>query len=336
MNLPKIAQVSIIFMALVVFFVILHQFQGFLRPFFVAVILSFLFVPLTRMSRETKRTIWLTTAGIIVALFFIVFVLSSIFVEDTAEDLPTQGDSKGVDELISSKSLTFFGEEHQVSALIDFERISEMIQNSLSSLLSAVSGFFTEFFLVLIFMFFLLPSHDITLNRICQDLTPQGRKKFSSTLEQIEKSIRSYLTIKTMTSLATAALSGIVMLAFGVKFTMLFMLLIFFLNFIPTFGSIVAVTIVLVAHFFTADFSALFFVLAFLLTSIQIIIGNIIEPKYTGKGLELSPVIILLSLFFWGTVWGVGGMFFAVPLTAIIKIILQNIDATKDIVTYLK
>lgn len=336
MNLTKLSQVSIIFISLVVFFVILHQFQGFLRPFFIAVILSFLFVPLTRMSRETKRTIWLTTAGIILALFFIVFVLSSIFVEDTAEDLPDETNQKGVDELISSKSLTFFGEERELSNLIDFEKITEMIQNSLSSLLSAVSGFFTEFFLVLIFMFFLLPSHDITLNRICQDLTPQGRRKFSSTLNQIEKSIRSYLSIKTMTSLATAALSGIVMLAFGVKFTMLFMLLIFFLNFIPTFGSIVAVTVVLVTHFFTAEFSALFFVLAFLLISIQIVIGNIIEPKYTGKGLELSPVIILLSLFFWGTVWGVGGMFFAVPLTAIIKIILQNIDATKDIVTYLK
>lgn len=336
MSLDKLSKVAIIFMAAVILFVILHQFQAFLRPFFIAVILSFLFVPITRMSKEKKRTMWLTTAGVLLSLFFLVGLLSAVFVEDTTEDLPQESGAQSIEQSFSSKSVALFGQEYELSSIIDFSQITSLIQGSISSLVSAVSGFFTEFFLILIFMFFLLPSHDATVFKIAQDLTPSSRKKFLGALEQIEKSIRSYLSIKTLISLATALLSGLVMFVFGVKFVVLFMILIFLLNFIPNFGSIAAVSVVLITHFLTAEFTPLFFVLAFLLISIQIIIGNVVEPKYTGRGLELSPVIILLSLFFWGTVWGIGGMFFAVPLTSIIKIVLQNIDTTKGIVAYLK
>ena len=336
MNVDKLSKISLIFIAAVVLFVILNQFQAFLRPFFIALILSFLFVPFTRMSKQKKRTVWLITAGILIGLFFLVGFISALFVEDTTEDLPEESKVQTFEETISSKSFTFMNKNYELSNIIDFSQISNLIQQSISKIVSAVSGFLTEFFLILVFMFFLLPSHDMTVQKIAQDLKPSTRKKFLSALEQIEKSIRSYLSIKALISLLTAITSGIVMYVFGVNFVALFMLLIFILNFIPNFGSIVAVTVVLVTHFLTAPFSPLFFVLAALLIAIQIVVGNIIEPKYTGRGLELSPIIILLSLFFWGTVWGIGGMFFAVPLTSIIKIILQNIDMTKGIVTYLK
>ena len=336
MNLNRLSQFSIIFLAAVIFFVILYQFQGFLRPFFIALILSFLFVPITRMSKRKKRTIWLITGGVIITLFLVVAAISAIFVEETTEDLPSDNNSQTFQEYFESTKFTFMNEKYKLSNIIDFSRITELTRGTIPALVTAVSSFFTEFFLVLIFMFFLIPSHDATVQKIAQDLNPSSKKKFLSALDQIEKSIRSYLSIKTITSLATAILSGIVMYIFGVKFVMLFMILIFLLNFIPSFGSIVAVTLVLITHFLTTDFSSLFFVLAFLLITIQVIIGNIIEPQYAGKGLELSPIIILLSLFFWGTVWGIAGMFFAVPLTSIIKIILQNIDETKGFVTYLK
>ena len=76
-------------------------------------------------------------------------------------------------------------------------------------------------------------------------------------------------------------------------------------------------------------------VLGIFLVLTQIIFGNFLEPKIAGKELELSPILILLSLFFWGSVWGIGGMFFAVPLTSILKIILSNIDSTKKIVPFM-
>lgn len=336
MDVNRLAQFSIVFLAAVVFFVILYQFQGFLRPFFIALILSFLFVPITRMSKQKKRTMWLVTLGVIIILFIVVTALSAIFVEDTAEDLPSEDNTQSFQQTFESKSFSLFGQEYELANVIDFSRITQFTRGSITTIISTVSSFFTEFFLVLIFMFFLIPSHDATVQKIAQDLKPATKKKFLSVLNQIEKSIRSYLVIKTITSLVTSLLSGIVMFIFGVDFIMLFMILIFLLNFIPNFGSIVAVTVVLVTHFLTSDFSSLFFVLAFLLIAIQVIIGSIIEPQYAGRGLELSPIVILLSLFFWGTVWGIGGMFFAVPLTSIIKIILQNIDETKGIVTYLK
>ena len=84
-----------------------------------------------------------------------------------------------------------------------------------------------------------------------------------------------------------------------------------------------------------AGFGAGFVVLTVLLILIQVVFGNIIEPKFTGRRLELSPLVVLLSLFFWGAVWGIGGMLFSVPLTLTIKILLRQNRSTEDLAKYI-
>ncbi|MCA9487245.1 MAG: AI-2E family transporter, partial [Nanoarchaeota archaeon] len=176
---------------------------------------------------------------------------------------------------------------------------------------------------------------DLSIARVCTELESRKSETFRNALLQIEESIRSYLGIKALVSLGTALGSGLVMFFFQVDYVLLFSLLTFFLNFIPNIGSFIAVAIVVLFQIFASGFSSSLFLLLALLVLVQIIFGNILEPKIAGKQLELSPIIILLSLFFWGTIWGIGGMLFAVPLTSIIKIVLQNIDATKSVVRYL-
>ncbi|MCA9459733.1 MAG: AI-2E family transporter [Nanoarchaeota archaeon] len=300
--------------------------------------LSFLFVPLTRLSHERKRTIWITTFAVIAGLFALTFIITSFLASDSSdvETIPQDQNFQNNIETISSNVKFNLGDEDiSLSKFVDAKKIGEIIGNLVSGFLSGLGTFFTEFILVMIFLMFLLPSHDATINKISKKMDAKGKEKFCNAMQDIEKNIRTYLTIKSAVSLLTAILSGLVMFFFGVKFLILFMFLIFMLNFIPSIGSFIAVSIVLGSDLFISGFSISFIFLAILLIAIQIIIGNILEPKVSGKQLELSPIFILLSLFFWGSVWGIGGMFFAVPLTSIIKIILQNIDATKKFVPFI-
>ena len=117
----------------------------------------------------------------------------------------------------------------------------------------------------------------------------------------------------------------------GVEYALLFSLLIFILNFIPTFGDYISYSIIFAIYAITQGIDMLFIGLVIGLFSINIIWGSIIEPKFTGSKLELSPVIIIVSLLFWGFIWGIGGMFFAVPLTLAIKSILETSTSSKEL-----
>ncbi|GEM_PF-3756360 len=109
-------------------------------------------------------------------------------------------------------------------------------------------------------------------------------------------------------------------------------LLIFLLNFIPTIGSIVATLFPsLMALAQSSDGFGLFFAVLLGITSLQILIGNIIEPRITGRSLNLSPVVILFNLALWGSIWGVPGMFMCVPLLIITTIVLAHFPRTRPI-----
>ena len=110
---------------------------------------------------------------------------------------------------------------------------------------------------------------------------------------------------------------------------MFWALLIFLLNYIPTIGSIIAVGLILLVV--SIEFSSLYVFISFsvILIAVQFVMGNIIEPKFTGSGLNLSPMVILLSLAFWGSLLGIIGMFLCVPLMTIANIILMSFEKTR-------
>ncbi len=335
MSQNKLVNISIIFIALIFLFVVLHEFQNFLRPFVIALILSFLFVPFTRLPKEEKKSIWLITSFIIVVLLFFVIFLSAIFLDGSLEEEPEQEVETSLQELLTVDPIQIGENSIDLKNVVDPASIASSVANAIRSIISGFGSFLGEAMLSLLFLFFLLPTHDATIEKISNSLDKRQQKKFKVALNEIEQSIRDYLSIKSLVSLLTALLSAVVMFLFGTDFIVLFTILIFFLNFIPTIGSFVAVFIVLAIQFITNDFSGMFILFGFLMILIQIIVGNVIEPQFAGKKLNLSPIIILLSLFFWGSIWGIGGMFFAVPLTAIIRIILSHNDDTKNFVAFL-
>jgi predicted PurR-regulated permease PerM len=145
-----------------------------------------------------------------------------------------------------------------------------------------------------------------------------------------------YLNTKSLVSLITAVLSLIVFKIFGLDFAIIWAFLIFVFNFIPNFGSIVAsilpITIALIQ--FDSILNVLW--LGILIMGIQFAIGNILEPRLMGRSLNLSPLMVILSLIFWGWIWGIAGMLLAVPILGTITIIFENIDSLKFISVFLR
>ena len=136
------------------------------------------------------------------------------------------------------------------------------------------------------------------LEAMCNDADKFGKLK--DTIFHISESINTYLKIKTAASILTGVASYAVLMTMQVDYAGFWALLIFLLNFIPTIGSIVAVTFTLLAVSIQFTSMTPLLVLAGLLGTIQFIVGNIIEPKFMGTHLNLSPIIIILSLAFWG------------------------------------
>lgn len=183
---------------------------------------------------------------------------------------------------------------------------------------------------IIIYVLFLMLEYKTFDQKIkAMATSPKKLATSRAIIERVVYDINAYMKIKTGVSLLTAAASYIALVAFGISYAQFWALLIFILNFIPTLGSIIAVAVTLLAisiHFHTV---ASFALLAVILVAIQLVVGNIIEPRLMGRNLNLSPLVILLSLAFWGAIWGVVGMFLCVPLMTIINIILAKFERTR-------
>lgn len=156
----------------------------------------------------------------------------------------------------------------------------------------------------------------------------------SEYMQSIGDSIRHYLSIKTMTSLATGFLVGVSLALIGVDYPILWGFVAFLLNYIPTIGSIIAAIPGVLFSIIELGFPASFLTIG-VYVAVNVVIGNVVEPKVMGKGLGLSTFIVFFGLILWGFILGIVGMFLSVPIMITIKIILENKPKTEWIAALL-
>jgi AI-2 transport protein TqsA len=147
--------------------------------------------------------------------------------------------------------------------------------------------------------------------------------------KEIEAAVRRYIVTKFAISAVTGLVVWLILDLFGLRMASVFGLLAFLLNFIPNIGSIIATLLPLPLAWMQFDSIWPIIGVVAIPGALQLVVGNAIEPKLLGRGLELHPVTILLALAFWGLLWGYMGMVLAVPITAIIRIILIRYDTTR-------
>lgn len=202
------------------------------------------------------------------------------------------------------------------------EEIRAALRQEMPNLMKQTAGtvidLVTAGFLVFIFVLFLLAGHDPTAKR-------------SEIHDEINAQIRRYLVTKFFISALTGLFVGISLHLIGLRLAFVFGVLAFLLNFIPNIGSIIATLLPIPVAVAQYDNIGMVLAAVTLPGMVQIAIGNILEPKVLGLRLQLHPVTILLSLAFWGLLWGPPGMVFAVPITASIRITLMRFESVRPI-----
>jgi AI-2 transport protein TqsA len=202
--------------------------------------------------------------------------------------------------------------------------LNALTQSALQDLLWGATGVawgvVSQSVVVLVFLFFLL------LSSVKRD------RPIAGAWGEMENRIRSYVLTMTALSGVTGLLVGLVLALFGVHAAVLFGLLTFLLNFIPNVGSFISIVLPIPIVWLAPNFTTTQAILAIGIPAvIQFAIGNFIQPKLMGEHMKLHPVTILISLIFWGMLWGIVGAFLAVPITSIIRIACDRHPLTKPV-----
>jgi predicted PurR-regulated permease PerM len=159
----------------------------------------------------------------------------------------------------------------------------------------------------------------------------EHRKLVKNIINHITKDTQTYIGIKTLLSLGTSVASWFLMKWVQLDFAEFWALLIFFLNYIPNIGAMVATAFPVALALIQFDSWEPFIEITSGIVAIQFIVGNFLEPRLLGKSLNLSTLVILFALALWGSLWGIIGMFLSVPITVMMMIIFAHFDVTRPI-----
>ena len=215
-----------------------------------------------------------------------------------------------------------------------FDRIS--LADTLSSLATAAASVVSVAGIVLIYAGFLFVEQ-VRFRRKLAIMLGSGmqQERVQAVLDRIDRDIRIYIRIKTTLAVATAAFAYIVMASVGVDFAAFWAVMVFFFYYIPTVGSILAIAAPAILTLVQFDNLTPFLVVLFVFGTIQIVTANVVEPTIMGRSLNLSPLVVIVSLVVWGTIWGVVGMFLCVPIMVVALIVLAQFETTRPLAVLL-
>lgn len=329
-------RILLLIIALAVVASILKTLKSIFIPLIFSIFLLFLFAPLINYLKKHKVPmvlILLITLVIIAVFLGLVILLIYAASNSLINGLPRYEDkfneliTKGTEYLQNLASNWNINTENisiaNIAQIISsgFISIPQFISNTVNTLVSIIQNIF----LIIFFLIFLLLEIEKLPLRLRKATSKLSKEQTLDILQNIEKQIQNYLTIRTLVNLSAALLCMLWMLIFGVDFILVCGILLFVLDFIPDVGSVISSAIPILIYLLQSGFSFLWLIFALLIVATQMLIGNIIEPKLQGVQLNLTPIMVLVSLIFWGWLWGIVGMLICVPLTSAINIILKQV-----------
>ncbi|QDU67783.1 AI-2E family transporter [Engelhardtia mirabilis] len=214
-------------------------------------------------------------------------------------------------------------------------QLNELDAGELSAqLVGSGLGIMRTILLVVIYMLFIFAEQAVFRRKILS-VAGDNRHAAATILDTIGRGIQQFLGIKTLISIATGALCYVALVALQVPYALLWGVLTFFLNFIPYFGSLAAGTMPTVTALAVKSSWETAMIVAAVYFAVNIVLGSIIEPRILGRELDLSPLVIIVSVVIWGALWGVVGAFLAVPMTATMQIVLASNEVTRPVAVLL-
>lgn len=331
-SLSKFTQASIL---IVIIVAALYYGKAFLIP----LIFAFIFWILIRRMKETLNRIriidkyvpnWIKNVFLTVVIFSMIYFLGSIISSNITRMIGKYDVYQHNFTSLMYKANDTFGIEFDV--FLKNTDVRKLLGDLIQPILTVLTSMVGNVILVLIYMLFLFLEETNFNSKLRLVFSAEHHhRNVSGILRELEYSISDYLGVKTFVSFITAALSAIALTIIGVDAPVFWGLIIFLLNYIPTVGS-------LIATLFPVAFCLLQFpeitpaILTLVIVgAIQIVMGNIVEPKLVGNSMNLSALVTILALSLWGVIWGITGMILSVPITVIMVIIFSKFDHTRSI-----
>jgi len=332
MSISKIAYTLISFLAAII---ILSYGKNLIMPFILALFIWLLIKEIKKAMNKIgfvrrKFPSWLLSVIASVFMFLVLgFVTELLVYNIKALSHSSASYAANLDKMANMINDTF---DINLRSLLgdyatdlDFAFILSTVVNSLTDILGNA-------FLIALYVLFLLIEESIFSAKLKAIFPESDRfERVDGIVRKIENAVTDYIGLKTLVSLITGVLSYIVLLILGIDSPVFWAFLIFLLNFIPTIGSLIAT--LFPAIYALLQFGELTpFVLVLVLVGlVQIIVGNILEPKIMGKALNISSLVAILSLSFWGWLWGITGMIISIPITVMIVIVFAQFPGTRPI-----
>jgi len=311
-------------------------------PLALALFVALLFYPVLRWFHEKKVPYSLSLTFILVVSFYVLNGIGELIFQTILEILREQ------DKLLVQIHTKFLPllDFAKNTLKLDLDDLSGSLWETASKYISVnhilvSSGTFAGFvksvastlFMTLLYLIVIMGgilNYERYLNYVEQSASEEG--KLSNAFKQIKTSITTYIKIKFLISVATGISYWLICTFFGVDFALFWGFLAFLLNFIPTFGSILATIPPVILGWIQITPLAIFIVFALCLVGLQIILGNILDPILMGSSLSINTVFVLLGLVSWTYLWGLVGTFLSVPMLVLVKVILQQIPDAQYLV----
>ena len=314
--------------------------RDFLVPFVVAVAIWYLMIALKESFKQSAKythvpvpnaiaTILAIATTVLAITLIVVLINSSI--NGVIASIPKYQDR--INDIIgNSLKLVGYEGENPLREFIANLRPQEYVSRAAG----AIGGLVQDMGLIIVYVLFLLLetwTFRRKLNALARSDT--HRENLRSTIREIGEDINTYMRIKTWLSAAVAVLCYAAMKLAGVDFAEFWAVLFFLFNYIPTIGAILGVAfpaILMIVQFTSVP---LIVTVIAVLIAIPTVINNFIEPRMMGRSLNLSSLVIIMSLILWGSIWGIIGMFLCVPIMVILNIVLAKFESTRPLAVML-
>lgn len=342
----------LLFFAFVLLCAVLKVMDSFFKPVILSVLLSFIFYPsIKRLNIVLKFPWWLSTIIVFAISLIIVFLAANLITASFRSIIAAipRYQERFQNILNAIRISIEANPDSKIYMLLNFDKDETLFENLnnnfniLSSIqdfaigfTTSIVGFMKTFVLVVLLAAFFLSELKKMRQKIALAFSSENKTRVYKMVQNIISDVTHYLSIKFVISLLTGFFVFLLCFFTGMDFPLVWAFIAFVLNFIPTFGSIISCAITILfalIQFYPSIF--IVFVIAFFMILINFVLGNVIEPKIEGKNLGISPFVILVSLSFFGWLWGILGMFLSVPFMVIVKIVCENISYLKPIAVFI-
>ena len=335
MNERKTTNILLLIIALPVVFYVLHLLSFIFIPLVFSMFIALMFWPLVRWLRK-KKTPKIISLLIVILIIGIFFKVTGEIIQLSSKEILASENNIFEKAELKLENLIFpiediFGIERIESKSITLHYFQELnLRKTFGSTIDLVSNTVTMA-LMTIFFTILLLAESLNFQKILNDTIIS--QKFSSikVFMRIEKDLVTFIKVKFIISFFTGLGFTLVCYFFDVSFPIFWGLFAFVINFVQMIGSVISVLTLSLFALVELDTTGTLLLFILFITLVQIIMGGVLEPVFMGKSFSINVITILVMLMFWGFIWGVPGMILSIPITVLIKIILEQFPKTKII-----